>query len=55
VAEVPLKEALDSRLLRVIREEGGALEESTGGCTLWENREWVEAKLDRVRRESSGT
>ncbi len=34
LTEVPLKEALRSRLLRHIREEHGLLTETTGGCAL---------------------
>ena len=41
-----LREALDSSFLSVIRENAGKLGESTGGCTLWENREWVLQQLN---------
>ncbi len=40
-----LKEALQSRLLRAIRENGDRLSEASGGCALWENREWVASLL----------
>ena len=43
--EMPLKEALSSNLLRVIRENANKLGESQGGCTLWENRGWVLAQM----------
>jgi MoaA/NifB/PqqE/SkfB family radical SAM enzyme len=36
-----LKEALQSKMLRTIRENHGQLEE-THGCALWERREWVQ-------------
>jgi MoaA/NifB/PqqE/SkfB family radical SAM enzyme len=39
-------EALDSLLLNRIRNNHHLLNESAGGCTLWENREWVEEQLD---------
>jgi len=38
--DVSLKEALQSRMLRVIRESHGQLRE-THGCALWEKRDWV--------------
>jgi len=40
-----LKEALQSRLLKEIRENQSLLDESEGGCSLWANREWVESLL----------
>ncbi|UCF10869.1 MAG: radical SAM protein [Candidatus Bipolaricaulota bacterium] len=43
--EMSVRAALSSPLLRVIREHGGELQETAGGCTLWENREWVAARL----------
>ena len=36
-----LKEALNSRILRLIRENHDKLQETSGGCALWKNREWV--------------
>ena len=39
--EMTLIEALQSDLLRVIRENRDLLEEGNGGCALWENRDWV--------------
>jgi MoaA/NifB/PqqE/SkfB family radical SAM enzyme len=45
--EVPLKDALRSRLLERIRENHHLLEETTGGCALWRNREWV---MDLARK-----
>ncbi len=39
-------EALDSLLLNRIRNNHHLLKESAGGCTLWENKEWVEEQLD---------
>jgi MoaA/NifB/PqqE/SkfB family radical SAM enzyme len=41
LAQVPLKEALASRLLSRIRDEHGLLTESRGGCALRANRTWV--------------
>jgi len=51
LTEVSLRDALGSRLLQVIREHGGELEESTGGCTLWENRAWVASTLAELQRD----
>jgi len=39
-------EALDSFLLNRIRDNHHLLKESAGGCTLWENKEWVEEQLN---------
>lgn len=41
VAERPLGEALDSPLMRAIRERHGELTETKGGCALWNKRGWV--------------
>lgn len=41
--ETSLREALQSRLLRAIRDNEGNLEEGTGGCALWEKRDWVKS------------
>ncbi len=43
--EMSLKEALESKLLREIRENHHMLTESRGGCALVENKEWVESLL----------
>ena len=40
--ELSFRDALRSRLLGRIRENHHLLEEAEGGCTLFENREWVE-------------
>ncbi len=45
IKEMSLKDALNSPLLGMIRENHHLLTESQGGCTLWENREWVESLL----------
>ena len=39
--DMPLIEALQSPLLRTIRENNFRLDESNGICALWQNREWV--------------
>ncbi len=39
---MPLKEALQSRMLRIIRENRPELKEIKG-CALWEKREWVQS------------
>lgn len=38
----PLREALRSRLLTAIRDNHHRLTETSGGCALWAQREWVE-------------
>lgn len=40
-AEMPLKEAMKSRLLAALREHASELEETSGGCALWKKREWL--------------
>jgi MoaA/NifB/PqqE/SkfB family radical SAM enzyme len=40
-----LKDALQSQLLRQIRENPDHLGENGGGCALWAKREWVESLL----------
>ena len=45
---VTLKEALQSKMLRTIRENHGQLEEPHG-CALWEKREWVKSLTDPGR------
>ncbi len=40
-----LKDALQSKFLKTVREMHGQLSERHGGCTLWENREWVRSLL----------
>ncbi|MGZ4933698.1 MAG: radical SAM/SPASM domain-containing protein [Halobacteriota archaeon] len=45
VQRMSLREALQSNLLRAIREQGLSLDESEGGCVLWTEREWVRSLL----------
>jgi MoaA/NifB/PqqE/SkfB family radical SAM enzyme len=45
VQELPLKEALQSRLLQAIRQRHETLGEMKGGCALWTEREWVRSLL----------
>jgi MoaA/NifB/PqqE/SkfB family radical SAM enzyme len=40
-----LKEVLSSRLLAKIRDNHDSLSETSGGCALWKEREWVESLL----------
>lgn len=49
LAQMSLKEALGSDFLRVIRENASRMKESQGGCTLWENREWVLAQMKELK------
>jgi MoaA/NifB/PqqE/SkfB family radical SAM enzyme len=41
VSELSLREALQSELLNKIRENHEYLNESQGGCALWNNRDWL--------------
>jgi len=43
--EVPLREALQSRFLREVRESDAHLSEAGGGCALWTSRDWLESLL----------
>jgi len=43
-----LKEALKSKFLGRIRESHDLLTEAKGGCTLWENRNWIQTQLDNT-------
>jgi len=45
LAEVSLLEAIQSPLLRSIRESGVELDETDGRCALWSRKEWVERLL----------
>lgn len=45
ITKLSLKEALQSELLGKIRENHAVLSETTGGCALWNNREWMESLL----------
>jgi MoaA/NifB/PqqE/SkfB family radical SAM enzyme len=40
-----LKEALSSNLMKAIRENHHKLTETSGGCALWKEREWVQSLL----------
>lgn len=48
VKDMPLKEALQSRLLQGIRNNHHLLEESEGGCTLYENPDFIESLREKV-------
>jgi MoaA/NifB/PqqE/SkfB family radical SAM enzyme len=45
--KVPLKDALRSRFLRLMRENHSLFAETEGGCALWKNRDAVESLLGR--------
>lgn len=44
---ITLREALQSDLLKTIRDNRSQLDDSKGGCTLWENREQVAALIKK--------
>lgn len=46
ITEMPLEQALNSYLLNRIRAHHDKLTEAAGGCTLWENREWVKRQME---------
>lgn len=43
-----IREALASPLLRAIRENSDGLHDVSGGCALWNHREWVKRILART-------
>jgi MoaA/NifB/PqqE/SkfB family radical SAM enzyme len=45
VTKLSLKEALQSNLLKTIRENSDQLKETAGGCALWEKQEWVRSLI----------
>ncbi len=45
VQRMSLREALQSNLLRAIRQQRLSFDESEGGCVLWTEREWVRSLL----------
>lgn len=45
IKDMELIDALKSDFLLKIREEHHMLKESIGGCSLWENKDWVEKQL----------
>jgi len=45
LSHMSLREALDSEFLKSIRESDQHLQETHGGCALWENRVWVQSLL----------
>ena len=47
VATMPLKDALQSNLLRQISDNHAELKETRGGCALWRKREWIEALMGK--------
>lgn len=46
VKDIPLKDALKSKLLKEIRDNHHMLKESRGGCALQENKEWIETLMN---------
>lgn len=52
--EKPLKDALNSKFLREIRESPEHLKETEGGCALYVNREWVQTLLNSKKMQETG-
>jgi MoaA/NifB/PqqE/SkfB family radical SAM enzyme len=48
--DTSLKDALKSELLEKIRLNKNLLDETKGGCALWENREWVASLIKKQDR-----
>jgi MoaA/NifB/PqqE/SkfB family radical SAM enzyme len=49
ISEMSLREALKSPFLAKIRDSFHLLSEAQGGCTLWENREWVNVQINKAQ------
>jgi hypothetical protein len=45
-----LKDALQSKFLKSIRESNEHLSETEGGCALWVKREWVRSMFSQERK-----
>jgi MoaA/NifB/PqqE/SkfB family radical SAM enzyme len=52
--EMSLKDALQSRFLKSIRDSHEHLSETEGGCALWVKRQWVRSMLKQETAESKG-
>ena len=46
IVDMPLKDALNSRLFKTLREHRDQLMESNGGCALWKKPEWVKSLME---------
>ncbi|OPY30416.1 MAG: pyrroloquinoline quinone biosynthesis protein PqqE [Methanocella sp. PtaU1.Bin125] len=46
VLDMPLKDALNSRLFKALQEHRDQLMESNGGCALWKKPEWVKSLME---------
>jgi MoaA/NifB/PqqE/SkfB family radical SAM enzyme len=53
VRDVPLRDALASPLLATIRTNHDRLTETSGGCALWSQREWVQSLLPRAEEKDA--
>ena len=49
ISNISLKDALRSPFLAKLRDSHHLLSETQGGCTLWENREWVNDQLTKAQ------
>lgn len=50
--DVSLKEALQSKLLAAIRRSPERLAETSGGCALWEHRQWVQSLVESTKTDN---
>lgn len=48
VLDMPLKDALNSRLFKALQANRDRLMESNGGCALWKKPEWVKSLIEKV-------
>lgn len=46
IRDMPLRDALNSRLFKALRENRDHLMESNGGCALWKKPEWVKSLME---------
>ncbi|MBN2036782.1 MAG: hypothetical protein JW768_08585 [Chitinispirillaceae bacterium] len=55
VKETSLKRALRSPLMETIRANHAHLEETSGGCALWREREWVASLVGKQGRDCAAS
>ena len=48
IIDMPLEEALGSKLLRTLRDNHGRILESNGGCALWKKPAWARSLIEKA-------
>ncbi|MFA5308532.1 MAG: radical SAM protein [Dehalococcoidales bacterium] len=55
VRDTSLKESLRSRFLATVRDNSDQLHESSGGCALWREKEWLQSVLNEQKQTDKET